>query len=100
MTDTFMSGWGGAVKNRISKFCIACDSSVQAHNLAYQIKNERDSEMRYVNVRYGAPPKYPTSRYHTAYTHITHCTRWEYAKRIKKEYINSGKPLPEFEENM
>lgn len=61
MTDTFLSGWGGA-SGRISKFVIICDNRVQAEKAAEKFRGYR--EMKYVSIRYSRP-NYPVNKYRT-----------------------------------
>ena len=71
MTDTFLSGWGGA-EGRISKFIIVCDTYEQA--LEIQERSKEWEEMRYVNI-HTKKPYYSPKKYHAAYRDYAEITR-------------------------
>lgn len=63
MTDTSLSGWGGA-KNKINKLIIKCDSCEEAEIVEDNAQHRTD--MRYINIR-TEKPYYSTSRYLVQY---------------------------------
>jgi len=60
MTDNFMSGWGGAVRQQ-SKYIIACDTLAQAEQIERIAKTRR--EMAYIHVSSKEPKFYPLRKY-------------------------------------